>query len=315
MVGLPSQRLLVCPDDTIRKHLEQAFLTNRAMTEREIELVTHDGRVIVADCTLTPYQDARCRRGILVEIQQIDRHLRISREERLITQHKATWELLRGLAHEIKNPLGGIRGAAQLLGLDLEDASQREYIDVVISEADRLQALVDRILEPNRRSQKRRVNIHQVLERVRSLLVMECGDSVTLQRDYDPSIPALLAADPDQLIQAVLNIARNGIQAAGDGARLIFRTRVLRQFTLGTEHHRLVARIDVIDNGPGIPAEVQDSLFYPMVTSKAEGSGLGLTIAQSLVSHHGGLIEWKSRPGRTVFTIYLPLEEEPDGTA
>jgi len=309
--GQPSQRLLICPDDTIRRHLEEAFRTGRALTEREIELVMQDGRVIIADCTLIPFQGGDVQRGIMVEIQRVDRHLRISREERLISQHKATWELLRGLAHEIKNPLGGIRGAAQLLGLDLEDPGQREYTDVIIGEADRLQALVDRILQPNQRSHKQPVNIHQVLERVRALLQAEFGPQAQVERDYDPSIP-ILNADPDQLIQATLNLARNGMQAAGEGARLIFRTRVVRQFTLGSTRHRLVAQIDVVDNGPGIPPELQESLFFPMVTSKADGTGLGLAIAQSLVSHHGGLIEWKSKPGETVFTIYLPLEDAND---
>jgi two-component system nitrogen regulation sensor histidine kinase GlnL len=247
----------------------------------------------------------------LVELLQVDRHLRIAREENLIAQQSTARALVRGLAHEIKNPLGGLRGAAQLLERELPDESLTEYTRIIIDEADRLQLLVDRMLGPNSLPNKRELNVHEVLERVRALVQGELPAAIRIQRDYDPSIPPL-QADRDLLIQAVLNIVRNAVQALGESGVITLRTRTQRQFTIGSRRHRLVARLEIVDNGPGIPPELIEQIFYPMVTGRSDGTGLGLSIAQSLVNQHGGLIECASRPGETVFTLLLPLESKDE---
>ncbi len=287
-------------DEAIAQALEQGA----SYTEREMRVLLGPTRTITVDCAITPMAQDR----LLLEFEQIDRHLRISRENRLIAQNQAIRELVRGLAHEIKNPLGGLRGAAQLLESELQGADQREYTQIIISEADRLRTLVNGLLGPDTRLEKTPTNIHEVLERVRHLATAEAPAGVTIVRDYDPSIPALPAVG-DQLIQALLNVVRNALQAVGEHGQITLRTRSQRRFTIGHQQHRLVARIDVIDNGPGIPPALQDQIFYPMVTGRAEGSGIGLPIAQTLVSQHGGLIECSSEPGLTVFTVWLPLEE------
>jgi two-component system nitrogen regulation sensor histidine kinase GlnL len=217
--------------------------------------------------------------------------------------------LIRNLAHEIKNPLGGLRGAAQLLEQEFADQSLKEYTQIIIGEADRLRNLVDRMLGPIRPPVYDDVNIHEVLERVRTLVLAEIGDGIHIEQDYDPSIP-LLKGDADQLIQAVLNIVRNAVQALEGQGVILIRTRVQRQYTIGHTRHKLVARLDIIDNGPGISKERLEEIFYPMISGRIDGTGLGLSIAQVLVSQHGGLIECESRPGKTVFTLLLPLECE-----
>lgn len=272
--------------------------------EREHRLVVDSTRAVTVNCAITPLAHGR----ILLELDQLDRHLRISRENQLVAQNRAIRELIRNLAHEIKNPLGGLRGAAQLLQQELQQPSQREYTEVIISEADRLRALVDGLLGPHTRGRYRATNIHQVLEHVRHLVQAEAPPGVAIVRDYDPSIPPVQAA-PDQLIQALLNLVRNALQAVGDKGLITLYTRTQRRFSIGGVEHRLVACIKVIDNGCGIPAERQDTLFYPMASARAQGSGIGLPIAQTLVYQHGGLIECTSEPGRTVFTIWLPIEE------
>jgi len=301
----------------IRKHvpgfgnlaqaIERAVAQGATYTERETQIAAAPDQPITVECSVTPLEEGR----VLLELAALDRHLRISKEHRLIAQNRAIRELIRGLAHEIKNPLGGIRGSAQLLDRELEDAELREYTQVIIGEADRLQALVNGLLGPDAAPKKRAVNIHQILERVRHLVQAEAPRGVQIVRDYDPSIPDIRVA-PDQLIQAVLNIVRNAMQAVGDNGTITLRTRTQRLFTIGDVTHKLVVRIDIIDDGPGIAPEYQDQIFYPMVTTRAEGSGIGLSIAQTLVSQHGGLVECDSQPGRTVFTISLPLEETDD---
>jgi two-component system nitrogen regulation sensor histidine kinase GlnL len=213
------------------------------------------------------------------------------------------------LAHEIKNPLGGLRGAAQLLERELPDPNLREYTRIIIDEADRLQTLMNRMIGPNRMLTRGLVNIHNVLEHVRGLMQAEFPNGPRVSRDYDPSIPDL-TADQDHLIQAFLNLARNACAAAGIAGFIELRTRVLRQFTIGNQRHRLVLRVEVLDNGPGIPEELKDHIFFPMVSGQKGGTGLGLPIAQELISQHGGLIECESRPGETRFFVYLPLESE-----
>lgn len=307
LFGQPIDQLLQCPDGSLGEHMRRALDWNQAATEREIELILPDGRQLMVDCTLVPLHEFGPRSKLLVEIQHLDRLRRISREEQLLSQQQVTRDVIRGLAHEIKNPLGGLRGAAQLLEAELHDCELREYTRIIIDEADRLQNLVDRMLGPNKPSSMHPVNIHDVLERVRSLVQAEVGERVDLVRDYDPSIPDLVA-DADQLIQALLNIVRNAARAVGDKGRIWLRTRVLRQYTIANERHRLVVQIEIIDNGPGIPEEVREKLFFPMVTHGTGGMGMGLAIAQSLINQHRGLIECQSKPGETVFSILLPLE-------
>ncbi len=292
---------------SLRSAIDLAVSRGATYTEREHRLVIAGDHLITVDCCITPLGDER----VLLEFDRLDRHLRISRENHLIAQNRAIRELIRGLAHEIKNPLGGLRGAAQLLQSDLKDAEQREYTQVIISEADRLRALVNGLLGPDSRAHRTPTNLHEVVERVRHLAAAEAPPGVEIARDYDPSIPPLPAAR-DQLIQALLNLVRNALQAVGGNGRVTLRTRTHRRFTIGDVQHRLVARIDIIDDGPGIQPELVDQIFYPMVTSRPEGSGIGLPIAQTLVDQHGGLIECASRPGHTVFTVWLPLESLDD---
>lgn len=307
ILGEAACDLLPCPGGRIEKKLRRVAKSNQPFTEREMNLTLADGRQITVNCTVLPLHRFDARNEILVQLLQVDRQLRISREEQLIAQHRATQALVRGLAHEIKNPLGGLRGAAQLLEQELPDKFLREYTRIIIHEADRLQNLVDRMLGPNRLPHKRLVNIHQVLEHVRGLVLAETGFRLDITRDYDPSIPDL-HADADQLIQAFLNIARNGAMAAGDGGNMLIRSRVLRQFTLGNRRHRLVVQVDIIDDGPGIALDLQERIFLPMVSGSKGGMGLGLSIAQNLINQHGGLIECRSRPHKTQFIVFLPLE-------
>jgi two-component system nitrogen regulation sensor histidine kinase GlnL len=249
---------------------------------------------------------------VVVELRENVQQLKLDREERILDQSQANKELIRNLAHEIKNPLGGIRGAAQLLELELPDALLREYTQVIIKEADRLQTLVDRLLAPHRRPHiVGDVNIHEVCERVRSLVLAEFPSGLTIRRDYDASIPEF-RGDKEQLIQAVLNIVHNAAQAlrsriaAGD-AEIVLRTRVARQVTLAKVRYGLALDLHIIDNGPGIAPEIRDRIFYPLVSGREGGSGLGLTLAQTFVQQHLGLIECESRPGLTDFRILIPL--------
>jgi len=250
---------------------------------------------------------------VAVELIEIEQQTRQDREERVHDQARANKELVRNLAHEIKNPLGGIRGAAQLLGMELEGKRElTEYTQVIIAEADRLQVLVDRLLAPHRQAQKvADLNIHEVCERVRALVLAEHPRGLAVVRDYDTSLPEF-RGDREQLIQVVLNIARNACQAlaerigAGD-ARLVLRTRVARQVTIGKQRWRLALELHIEDNGPGVPEAIRDRIFYPLVTGREGGSGLGLTLAQTFVQQHQGTIECDSAPGRTVFTVLIPL--------
>ncbi|MBE7940917.1 PAS domain-containing sensor histidine kinase [Ramlibacter aquaticus] len=248
----------------------------------------------------------------VVELLPLEAQARQDREERLIDQAQANKELIRNLAHEIKNPLGGIRGAAQLLEMEIESPGLKEYTQVIIHEADRLQTLVDRLLAPHRRPHVvGDVNIHEVCERVRSLILAEFPRGLRVVREYDISIPEF-RGDREQLIQAVLNIAHNACEAltdrigAGD-AQLVFRTRVARQVTFGKQRYRLALELHVIDNGPGVPDSIRDRIFFPLVSGREGGSGLGLTLAQTFVQQHHGLIECDSVPGRTDFKILIPL--------
>ncbi|WP_310313779.1 nitrogen regulation protein NR(II) [Hydrogenophaga palleronii] len=249
---------------------------------------------------------------VIVELLPLEQQTRQEREERLLDQAQANKELIRNLAHEIKNPLGGIRGAAQLLQMDLESKELIEYTQVIIHEADRLQSLVDRLLAPHRRPHVvGDVNIHEVCERVRSLILAEFPKGLRVLRDYDASIPEF-RGDREQLIQAVLNIAHNAAHAlsasiaSGEG-EITFKTRVGRQVTFGKQRYKLALELHVIDNGPGVPDSIKDRIFFPLVSGRDGGSGLGLTLAQTFVQQHHGLIECESVPGKTDFKILIPL--------
>lgn len=298
------------PDNpTLLENFRSALVSGHPFTERELSLRLGVDQRVTVDLTAIPLSDPNHELELLVELNEVDRQLRINREEHLLAQTNATRVLVRGLAHEIKNPLGGLRGAAQLLERELEDEELKEYTAIIISEADRLRNLMNRMLGPNALPQLRSTNIHEVLERVRRVMKVDVPAGVKIVFDYDPSIPELIA-DPDQLIQAILNLVSNAVQAVGDSGTITLRTRALRQYTIGQTRHKLVLCLEVIDDGPGIPEEIQESIFLPMVTSRAEGTGLGLAIAQSLINSHGGLIECNSSPGRTVFTVLLPLAVE-----
>jgi two-component system nitrogen regulation sensor histidine kinase GlnL len=249
---------------------------------------------------------------VIVELLPVEQQTRQEREERLLDQAQANKELIRNLAHEIKNPLGGIRGSAQLLEMELEDKELTEYTQVIIHEADRLQTLVDRLLAPHRRPHVvGDVNIHEVCERVRALILAEFPRGLKVVRDYDISIPEF-RGDREQLIQAVLNIAHNAAQAlqerlAQGDAQITLKTRVLRQVTFGKQRYRLALELHVMDNGPGVPDSIKDRIFFPLISGREGGSGLGLTLAQTFVQQHHGLIECDSEPGRTDFKILIPL--------
>ena len=240
--------------------------------------------------------------ALLVELRPIEQQLRLVREERMVIEQQSARELLRNLAHEIKNPLGGLRGSAQLLERELDRPELREYTQVIIQESDRLQALMDRMLAPHRAPKIEAVGIHELLERVRSLVRAEFG--IDIERDYDPSLPDM-QADREQLIQAVLNIARNAAQVGAN--KIEFRTRAVRQPTILRQRYRLALDLQVLDDGPGVPEEIRDRIFNPLVSGRQGGTGLGLSLAQTFVQYHQGVIEFDSRPGRTLFRILLPL--------
>lgn len=305
-LGHPAQEVLI--DRELSTALRQVLESGTPITERELVLNLGYRPKVTVDLTAVPLIDNEGHEALLVEMNQVDRQLRITREEGLLAQSNATRALVRGLAHEIKNPLGGLRGAAQLLERELNNEELKEYTAIIISEADRLQALMNQMLGPSSLPRRRDVNIHEAVERVRQVVRAE-QSAVQIHRDYDPSIPEVYA-DLDQLIQAMMNLVRNAAQAVGPHGEITLRTRTLRQYTIGHTLHKLVARIDVIDNGPGIDTEMRESLFLPMVTGRPDGTGLGLPIAQSLINMNGGLIEWESRPGHTVFTILLPIDVE-----
>lgn len=309
LLGQGADELLYQHHGSIHALLEEAMLTGHPFTRHEFSLSLLQAKDVTVSMTVIPLRQPGGNPELLVEMNSIDRWLRISRDDQRAEQQRVTQEVLRGLAHEIKNPLGGIRGAAQLLEKQFEADELREYTHVIIEEADRLQGLVNRILGPSGTLQKVPVNIHEALERIRSLLLAEVKNDIQIRRDYDPSIPDI-HADKDMLIQAVLNIVRNAVEALHGSGHIILRSRVLSKFTIGQQRHRLVACIQVIDDGPGVPEEIRERIFFPMVTSRANGSGLGLAITQTLIEQHNGLVEFESEPGKTVFSIFLPIEEE-----
>lgn len=287
--------------------LRQVLDSGHPLTVHDLRLVMRDGHFVTTDCTATPIARADGETRLLVELIQIDRLLRMTRDETRSGQFAAARELLRSLAHEVKNPLGGLRGAAQLLERELPNAALTDYTDIIIREADRLRALVDRMLGPVVPPEFAPVNVHRILDHVRGLLMAEFGEGLRVERDYDPSLPPLLG-DTDQLVQATLNIARNGAQAVAGNGTIRLRTRAARNVYDGERRHRLMLRVDIEDDGPGIPDALRDRLFLPLISGRAGGTGLGLAIAHEIVRRHGGHIEFSSRPGKTIFRLYLPAE-------
>jgi two-component system nitrogen regulation sensor histidine kinase GlnL len=303
VAGKPYQHLF--HTDLTQQYLNHVLAHNDPQTLRECTLRTLHEKVII-DCIASPYLPEDKVEGVIIELIRVDQKLRISRETQLWKEQEATQTLVRGLAHEIKNPLGGLRGAAQLLESELANAELKEYTQIIIKEADRLQLLVDRMLGSSRQQNIEAINIHEILVHVHKLISVGLPEQVELHFDYDPSIPTL-RADRDQLIQIVLNITGNAIKAVANCGTILFRTRVLRQFTLNHRIYPLVMQLEIIDNGVGIPETLQDKVFFPMVSGWAEGTGLGLSIAQSLANKHKGLIEFDSKQGKTRFVLLLPI--------
>lgn len=304
VAGQPLAQLFIDSGE-VMVSLNEVLGNNWSYTGRDLTLTRPGHASLHLNCVVTPIDAGAAR--LLVEFRPIDQQLRIAREQRQMDQQQANRELIRNLAHEIRNPLGGLRGSAQLLERELERPELREYTQVIIKEADRLQALMDRLLTPHRPPQIAPLNIHEVLERVRSLVLAEFPADIRVERDYDASLPDF-HGDKEQLIQALLNIARNAAQALNGKGAIELRTRAARQVTLARQRYKLALELQVIDNGPGIPEELRERMFYPLVSGRDGGSGLGLTLSQTFVQHHRGTIECDSRPGRTCFTIMLPLE-------
>ncbi|NOT20189.1 MAG: PAS domain-containing protein [Sideroxydans sp.] len=303
LLGHPFLQLFTQADQ-LAAAMQSALTTRYCHIEHDMILSTHtlDHKLHVS-CSVTPLAlDA-----LLVEFHTIDRPLKLAREAQMQDQTQANRLLLRNLAHEIKNPLGGIRGAAQLLEQELDNPALREYTQVVIQEADRLRSLMENLLTPQLAPKFSALNIHEVLERVRSVVSAEIPEGLVIQRDYDLSLPEL-HGDKEQLIQVVLNIVRNAAQAMQGRGSITLRTRIARQVTLLKKRHRLAIGVQIIDNGPGIPDHLRDKIFYPLVSGRADGHGLGLTLAQDFVSQHQGSIEFESEPGRTSFSVTLPLQ-------
>lgn len=312
-IGLPLERLLG-ENAVLEAAISYSQTNSCSYTEHEIEIGGSGRQRLNLSCTVSPAELDAGVNVVLLEFRQIDQQLRVEREARLLEQSHAHRDLIRNLAHEIKNPLGGIRGAAQLLDRELERPALHEYTQVIIKESDRLQALMDRLLTPHRLPLPGPVNVHEVLERVRTVMLAEFPD-IVVRRDYDTSLP-LLTGDREQLIQVVLNIARNAAQAIKGSSmdlaqgEIWLRTRIARQVTVSRRRFRHAVQLDICDNGPGIPENMRERVFQPLVSGREGGSGLGLTIAHNFVTQHQGAITFESVPGRTCFTLLLPIQDE-----
>ncbi|MFQ5661448.1 MAG: nitrogen regulation protein NR(II) [Gammaproteobacteria bacterium] len=291
--------------------LQRSRNTKQPFTERGVELKLPGARSITVDCMVTPLLEKEQCLEVIVEMVGTNLLARVMREENLSVIHDSARQSLRGMAHEIKNPLGGLRGAAQLLERELNGSELTEYTQIIISEADRLRKLIDRMLTPNSRLSMSLVNIHEILEYVQSLVQAESDSLIELERDYDPSLPDF-EADREQLIQAVLNIFRNAEQAINGDGHIWIQTRIKRQCTIRQQLYKLAVQIEIIDDGPGVPSGIEAGVFYPLITGRAEGTGLGLSIAQSLIQSHGGLIEYERIDDKTVFRTLLPIRSNDE---
>jgi two-component system nitrogen regulation sensor histidine kinase GlnL len=303
---------LFAAEDALPQLLQTALERREICSGHELTLTPlatmHGPRAaVIVDATVTPLDNPRTGARLLLELVDARLRQQLTRESELLSRVDGNRLMARQLAHEIKNPLGGLRGAAQLLERELDSAQLREYTTVIISEADRLRTLVDTMLGPTRPPRKELLNVHELCEHVQRLLRSEAPDGVSIERDYDPSVPDALFAR-SEIIQALLNIARNALQAVGESGRIVLRSRVLMNLAINATRHRLVCCLQVEDSGPGVPDELRKTLFLPLVTGKSDGTGLGLAVAQDMVSRHRGIIEFDSAPGRTVFSLLLPLE-------
>lgn len=296
---------IVKPGRAIVDLCARALKSRTTIGLREVPVFV-SGQEINLDCRAVPLE---ADSGLLLEIVDTERERTFRREAELLAQQKVSRQMMRQLAHEVKNPLGGMRGAAQLLERKLPEAGLKRYTQLIIDEADRLAALVNGVLNARGVAKPRNVSVHRITEHVANLIQAEIPDGMDLVRDYDPSLPPV-HVDRDQMIQAFLNLARNALQAVGDRGRIVIRTRALPNFTIGGIQHRLVVSAEIEDSGPGIPDEIKETVFYPLVTGRRSGgAGIGLTVAQDLVSGNGGLIEFTSRPGRTVFQVRIPASD------
>ena len=308
-LGKPLTQLLGTPPALVAA-LDNALANRWSYTGHDFIVAREQGETgaepLHLDCTVSPIDTPQA--SLLLEFRPIDQQLKAAREEQEAVQQRANRELIRNLAHEIKNPLGGIRGSAQLLDRELDNPALKEYTQVIIHEADRLQDLMHRLLSSHRAMQPAQISIHEILERVRRLIHAEFP-GVKVKRDYDTSLPDI-TGDREQLIQAILNIERNAAQAMRGQGEIVCRTRAIRQVTLAKKRYRLALELRIIDNGPGIPDDIRDRIFYPLVSGREGGTGLGLALAQSFVQLHHGSIEVESVPGRTCFILRLPLGNE-----
>jgi len=307
LVGLNFDEL-ISAKEPIKEQVIKAVETARPFSRHEQAISLMREKEVMVDFTVNILQSNFTEKEVLFEMLPIDRLRRILRDDAILAQQDTTQELLRGLAHEIKNPLGGLRGAAQLLERQLYSEEQKEYTRVIIDEADRLQKLVNQLLGPSGMPKNTNVNIHEVIEYVANI-AFQNKDGINFTRDYDPSIPCIMG-DQDLLIQATLNIVNNAVEVVEGNGNITIRTRVLRNFTIGEKNYKLVIKLDIIDDGPGVAEDIKDKIFFPMVTGRADGTGLGLSIAQRLVHQHLGLIECESRPGETIFSVYLPIAND-----
>ncbi len=288
--------------------IQRALYSGSTCIERSVELHLSFEQTITVDCMITPVMVNEIAEEILVELIDADAFVRVMQESNQKTVQEAAKEAVQGMAHEIKNPLGGIRGAAQLLERELNDKDLVEYTQIIINESDRLRNFIDRMLTTSNQPVKTDMNIHEVLEYVISIVRAENARPLKFKKDYDPSIPDF-KADREQIIQAVLNLIRNAVQAIDDNGMITLRTRTLRQVTIQNQLNRYIVELDIIDNGPGVPPEIEAGVFFPLVTGRAEGSGLGLSIAQQLIQSHGGLINYERKENNTYFSILLPMEQ------
>jgi len=316
MEGQTANKILLASHD-FNHVLKRTLETHIQFTERGLVLNLPHKEEITVDCTVTPVIEDDVCVELIVELSDAHSLQRVLDDESLFMLHDASREAVRGMAHEVRNPLGGIRGAAQLLQSELEDKLEDksesreliEYTDIIIQEADRLRNFIDRMLASDQQLHCVDLNIYEVIEYVCSLVKAEFEACPEFKRDYDPSLPEI-KGDREQLIQVFLNVMRNALQATEGKGHICIQTRVIRQLTIRQNIHRLVARIDIVDDGPGIPAEIEKNVFYPMITGRPEGTGLGLSIAQSLINLHDGLINYERKDNKTIFSIYLPVSED-----
>ena len=295
--------------ESLKTVLYDTLQTQQQYTQRHAEIMTPSGKNVVVDLTISYSSEAQWPR-LLLEFHPMNRYLKINRDAALHEHQEVTRVMIRGLAHEIKNPLGGIRGAAQLLHNELNNPELEEYTNIIVEETDRLTALVDRLLAPKVVPKFAHTNIHEILEKVRKLIEMEAKSKLTIIRDYDPSIPEL-NLDKEMMTQALLNIVRNAMQALEKtvSPEITLITRTERQFTIASVRHRNVLKIDVLDNGPGVENSLKEQLFFPMISGRPNGTGLGLSVAQSIIHQHQGIIEFENKDNCTSFTIIIPLEQ------